>query len=219
MAETRISSRLSLLLPVGLLSALLWAAPVKLDGSLGSPPPAAAVAQTPTAAIEGELAMEDIGKAIDDIRGVSGFFARLAENDPNLYAARLWSDLRDSYAGIARRLTVLLEQGRIRVGRLSGGNQSLVDGGTIVVDRGLGGRWLPRFVRSARRSGDDWQYISLLSTVLLQDLLSLEPDAGRVWFRKHLARSKLAAHFPPDEDPRLTRHLAGFWHIKDKRGR
>ena len=160
MAETRSSSRFSSVLLLGFLSALLWALPVKVDTGPGSPSLGPAMAQSPP--VEGELAMADVAEAVEGIRGLSDFFASLAQNDPNRYAARLWVTLQESYAGAARQLTDLLEHGRIRVDRLPEGTPSLVDSGTIVVDRDVAGRWLPRFVRSARRSGDDWQYTSLL---------------------------------------------------------
>jgi hypothetical protein len=173
-----------------------------------------AFAQSPT--IAGELAVRDIATAVEGIRDLGDFFARLARNDPNRFAARHWGILQATYAEAARQLDDLLKQSRIRVDSLPAGTASLIDRESIVVDREVAGRWLPRHVRSARRSGDAWQYTSLLSTLLLQDLLRLNPESGRAWFREHLARSTLAETAPSEADPRLARHLAGFWHIKDK---
>jgi hypothetical protein len=198
----------------GILSVVLWALPIGFGGGQESPSLGAVLARSPP--VEGELTMADVAKAVEGIRDLGNFFAKLAQNDPNRIAGRRWSTLYESYAGAARQLTDLLNQGRIRLDDLPEGTASAVDRGAIVIDRAVAGRWLPRFVRSARQTGGDWQYTSLLSTLLLQDLLRVAPESGQSWFGEHLARSTLAEIYPSEADPRLARHFAGLWHIKDK---
>jgi hypothetical protein len=190
---------------------------LKLDPGTKAPRLAATSARAATEVESGELGQADIQRAIDSIATLGTFYDRLANNDPNRHAAAFWAEMEAHYVRAGFALDDLLRRGRIRIESLGEGRDSSVEGGEIVIDGRLGGRWQAEFVRNTRRIGnDDWGYISLLSTALLENLHRLEPDAELDWFKSHQSRSGFSdvAKLPRDSD--LARLLARFWHLKDK---
>ncbi|MDH3472114.1 MAG: hypothetical protein OEM59_00365 [Rhodospirillales bacterium] len=190
---------------------------MKLDHGTDSPRLAVTPARAATKVESGELGQADIRRAIDSIATLGAFYGRLANNDPNRHAAAFWTEMEAHYVRAGFALDDLLRRGRIRTKSLGEGRDGAVEGNEILIDGRLGGRWQAEFVRNTRRIGnDDWGYISLLSTVLLENLYRLEPDAGLDWFKSHQSRSGFsdAAKLPRESD--LARLLARFWHLKDK---
>lgn len=191
---------------------LCFLGPIIGTGGWSSP---RAAAQSAPAAREGELDKLDIDRAIASISRLGAFFGRLADNDPNHLAAKFWSGLELHYVQSGARLADLRQRGRIRVGLLDGQAASVAEAGAIVVDRTLGGQWQDAFVRSTRKTGgDDWGYVSLLSSALLDAMARLEPERNSAWFAMHQRRSNLAK--PVGEADAASQALARFWHIKDK---
>ncbi len=177
---------------------------------------AGAAAQTAPAEIGGDLGRGDVRRAIETFTELGKFYGTLAENDPNRHAAQFWENTADTYQQAGLALSALEKRGAIRIEDLAGDTASRLEAGAIVLNRRLGGQWQSRFVEATRRGGgDDWGYISQLSTVLLGDLFRLQPVAGQSWFQGHRLRSSLASAAAAD-NPALTRHLTSFWHLKDK---
>ncbi len=192
----------------GILFSLTWysdSAALRMTG---------AAAQT---APGGALGQDDVRRAIESFTRLGSFYATLAENDPNRYAGEFWTTMADTYLRAGLALDDLEAHGAIRNEDLTGSAASKLDAGAIVLDRRLGGQWQSQFVDATRRGGgDDWSYISQLSTVLLGDLFRLQPVAGQSWFKGHRLRSSLTSAAAAAENPAMTRHLTSFWHLKDK---
>ncbi len=89
----------------------------------------------------GALGRGDVRRAIESLIWLGNFYATLAKNDPNRYAAEFWLNMADTYRRAGLALSDLEARGAIRVEDLTGGAASKLEAGAIVLDRRLGGPW------------------------------------------------------------------------------
>jgi general secretion pathway protein D len=160
---------------------------------------------------------EDMDEAIALIDELGSFFAILAETDPNPFAKRRWEESYARHAGAAEKLQQMRQDGRIRADRLEAGVQGRIEDGTILIDSALAGA-IPMQTTGgpAQIANHGWNIASLLSSVLVESLVSLEARPDPHWFQVRLRHARLDAEVDNVSSRGMTSHLTRYFFLKDK---
>lgn len=139
----------------------------------------------PDDAGSGWLREEDVGRAVELIADLGVFFAKLSETDPNRRAGAIWAKSEAAYGAASEDLRAAAADGRFRIVVTEGSSLAITRRGEeIWIDSDLAGDWDVARVRQARRNGDDWSDLAVLSGLLFDLWRARGSDAAKAWLEQ-----------------------------------
>ena len=210
-------------LAVGLFGlGLLAFAPATADTGATQPPVTAMGAEARAATVASPalqdtvagLTLADIERAIWLIDDIAVYFDELAVSERNRHAKTAWQRTADNYRSGAARLQDWFAGGRVAVRDLPDGRAIRRSDERLTIDPQLDGLWPPARVAAQRRvGGDDWPFISRLSSLLFAQVGQLRRVTDWPWYREQLRRLDEAT---PDGEASQSADLLRFAFLKDK---